>query len=71
MSGRKPEKNLPVQRELAQKASIKDIFDEVESAFLKQPALGRSVKMFLSQRYTGEKLKDIGTHLGIGESGVS
>jgi chromosomal replication initiation ATPase DnaA len=27
--------------------------------------------MFLSQRYTGEKLKDIGTHFGIGESGVS
>ncbi len=28
------------------------------------------VKMFLCQRYTGEKLKDIGTYLGIGESGV-
>ena len=27
--------------------------------------------MFLSQRYTGEKLKDIGTHFGIGESGSS
>jgi len=29
------------------------------------------VKMFLCQRYTGEKLKDIGTYFGIGESGVS
>jgi chromosomal replication initiation ATPase DnaA len=27
--------------------------------------------MFLSQRYTCENLKDIGTHFGIGESGVS
>jgi len=27
--------------------------------------------MFLSQRYTGEKLKDIGTRFEIGESGVS
>ena len=27
--------------------------------------------MFLCQRYTGEKLKDIGTYFGIGESGVS
>ena len=27
--------------------------------------------MFLSHRYTREKLKDIGTHFGIGESGVS
>jgi len=27
--------------------------------------------MFLCQKYTDEKLKDIGTHFGIGESGVS
>jgi len=27
--------------------------------------------LFLCQRYTGEKLKDIGTHFGIGKSGVS
>jgi chromosomal replication initiation ATPase DnaA len=50
---------------------MQDIFDEVESVFGKEPALCRNVKMFLSQRYTGEKLKDIGTYFGIGESGVS
>ena len=49
----------------------KDIFDEVESVFGKEAALGRSVKMFLCQRYTGEKLKDIGACFGVGESGVS
>ena len=27
--------------------------------------------MFLCQRYTDEKLKDIGTYFGVGESGVS
>jgi len=27
--------------------------------------------MYLCQRYTGERLKDIGLHFGIGESGVS
>jgi len=27
--------------------------------------------MFLCQKCTGEKLKDIGIHFGIGESGVS
>jgi len=56
---------------LVKKAPIQDIFDEVKSVFGKEPALGRNVKMFLSQRYTGEKLKDICTHFGIGESGVS
>ena len=71
LSGKKPDKNLPDLKELVEKTSMHDIFDEVESVFGKEPALGRNVKMFLSQRYAGEKLKDIGTHFGIGESGVS
>ena len=41
------------------------------SVFEKEPTLGRNIKMFLCQRYTGEKLKDIAVHFGIGESGVS
>jgi len=71
LSGKKPDKNLPALKELVEKASMQDIFDEVESVFGKEPALGRNVKMFLSHRYTGENLKDIGAHFGIGESGVS
>jgi REP-associated tyrosine transposase len=71
LSGKEPDKDLPALKELVEKASMQDIFDEVESVFGKEAALGRSVKMFLSQRYTSEKLKDIGTHFGIGESGVS
>jgi len=71
LSGKKPDKDLPALKELVEKASIQDIFDKVESVFGKEPSLGRNVKMFLSQRYTGEKLKDISAHFGIGESGVS
>ena len=33
--------------------------------------MARNVKMYLCQRYTGNKLKEIGSHFGIGESGVS
>jgi hypothetical protein len=69
--GKKPDKGLPALKELINKASLKDIFDEVESVFGREAGLGRNVKMFLCQRYTGEKLKDIGTYFGIGESGVS
>ena len=43
----------------------------MESVFGKQPPLARNVKMFLCQKYTDKKLKDIGTYFGIGESGVS
>jgi len=71
LSGKKPDKDLPALKKLINKSSPKDIFDEVESVFGKQGALGRNVKMFLCQRHTGEKLKDISTYFGIGESGVS
>ena len=56
---------------MIEKVSLKDIFDEVESVFGKQASLGRNVKMFLCQKYTDEKLKDIGAYFGVGESGVS
>jgi chromosomal replication initiation ATPase DnaA len=29
------------------------------------------MKLYLCHRYTGKRLKDIGTYFGIGESGVS
>jgi REP element-mobilizing transposase RayT len=71
LSGKKPDKNLPALKELVEKASMQDIFDKVESVFAEEPALARNVKMFLCQRYTSEKLKDIGIQFGIGESAVS
>ncbi len=71
LAGKKPDRDRPVIKALVEKVSMQDIFDEVESVFGKESALSRNVKMFLSQGYTGEKLKDIGTHFGIGESGVS
>jgi hypothetical protein len=71
ISGKKPDKDFPALRGLIEKPSIVDIFDVVESVIGKDAALVRNVKIFLCQKYTGEKLKDIGIHFGIGESGVS
>ena len=50
---------------------MQDIFEEVEWVFSDDKVLARNVKMYLCQRYTSKKLKDIGLHFGIGESGVS
>ena len=50
---------------------MKDIFEEVELVFNDDKVLARNVKMYLCRRYTGERLKDIGLHFGIGDSGVS
>ena len=33
--------------------------------------MARNVKMYLYQRYSGKKLKEIGVHFGVGESRVS
>ena len=68
LSYKKPDKDLPALKELIEKVSLKDIFDEVESVFGKKAALGRNIKMFLCQRYTDKKLKDIGAYSGVGES---
>ncbi len=71
LSAKKPDKELPALKELVKKASMQAIFKEVELVFTNDKVLSRNVKMYLCQRYTGKKLKEIGFHFGIGESGVS
>jgi hypothetical protein len=69
--GKKPDKYLPALKKLLPKVSIKDVSNEVESVYVNEPVLSRSVKMFFCKRMTGEKLKDIGSYFDVGESGVS
>jgi len=47
----KSDKELPALKELVKKASIKDIFEEVELVFGKDKVLSRNVKMYLCQIY--------------------
>ncbi len=70
LSVKKPDKELPALKELAKK-TIQEIFEKVELVFTRDKVLARTVKMYLCQRNTGKKLKEIGMHFGIGESGVS
>ena len=71
LSAKKPDKELPALKKLVKKPSMQDIFKEVELVFAKDKVLSRNVKMYLCTRFTGNKLKEIGFHFGIGESGVS
>ncbi|BBO81236.1 hypothetical protein DSCO28_18020 [Desulfosarcina ovata subsp. sediminis] len=66
----KPDNAVPALNELVDKICMQDIFNEVDTAFGNNSALGRNVKMFLCQRHTGERLKDIGACFGVGESAV-
>jgi len=49
---------------------MQNIFEVVELVLTEDKDLAKNVKMYLCQRYTGKKLKDIGLHFGIGEFGV-
>ena len=69
--GKEPDNNLPALKELSERASMRDIFNEVESEVNEELSLTRDIKLYLCRRYTRERLKDIGKHFGIGESGVS
>ena len=71
LSAKKPDKELPALIELVKKPSIEDIFKQAELVFTKDKVMARNVKIYLCQRYTGKKLMEIGSHFGIGESGVS
>jgi len=71
LSEKKPDKELPSLKELVEKTSMHDIFKEVELVFTNDNVLSRNVKMYLCQKYTGKKLREIGSHFEIGESGIS
>jgi REP element-mobilizing transposase RayT len=68
---KEPDNNLPALKELSERVSMRDIFEEVESEASEEQSLTRDIKLYLCRRYTRERLKDIGKHFGIGESGVS
>lgn len=70
LSRRKPDKDLPALKQLEDRVSVKTICVEVEAAFSGQKRLARSIQIYLCQKYARRKLKDIGAHFGIRESGV-
>jgi len=65
-----PDKNLPALKQLANRLSIHDRCAEFERAFEGQPSLVRGIGLYFSQEYTRMKLKEIGVHFGIGDSGA-
>lgn len=71
ISCQKPDKGLPVLRQLAPRVSMEAVFDEVDAVFGNDPVFTRNLKIYLCHRHTGEKLKSIGNHFGISDSAVS
>ena len=65
------DKNIPALKKLSHKATLNQIFFEVDAIFKNDAVVARNIKLYLSQKYSGKSLKEISAHFGIGESGVS
>jgi len=71
LEGKNADKNVPALKELSRKASMEEIVEVVECECGEEQKLARNIKLYLCQKYSGKKLKEIGDYFGIGESGVS
>ena len=61
---------IPAAKAFAEKTSMERIFEGVDQEF-SDGRLSRDVKQYLCHRYTGERLRTIGTQFDISESAVS
>jgi len=68
---RNVESDIPALKELSEGVSVGDIIEEVDKEFGKGSGLARGIAIYLSQKHTGNMLKDIGAVFDIGGSGVS
>ncbi len=71
LKGKVADRDLPALRELSKEPTIEEIFKGVREEFREDAGLSKKVAIFLSHRYTGRSLKEIGRYFGIGESAVS
>lgn len=64
-------RDIPALRALAARPSIEEIEKEVEAALEEHNRTKKQVRLYLCQRHSGMRLKEIGVHFGVSESGVS
>jgi len=71
LEDKRADRDVPALRALAVRPSIEAIEKEVGVLFADETKTGRQVSLYLCRKYSGRKLKEIGTYFGISESGVS
>jgi len=67
---KKDDRNLPALRILSESLPIEDIEKQTEAVFYDDPKLSRKAALYVSHRYSGRKLKDIGDYFGMSVSAV-
>jgi REP element-mobilizing transposase RayT len=70
LSGKEKSRDIPALNELT-KTSLKRIIKAAQEEFRGKPTLARKAAIYLSHRYSGRPLREIGKEFSIGESAVS
>ena len=71
LQGKKKDRDLPALKSLSEKTDIETIAASAAAQFGADTALSRQAALYLSHRYSGRTLAEIGRYFNIGESGVS
>ena len=65
------DRDLPDLKQFNEMPDLAEIIKQAGKVLSGDAALSRRVQIYLCHRFSGQKLKDIGLHFGIGVSGVS
>jgi len=68
---RRPERDVPALRHLASRPSLEEILRVVDAAFGSNAKVARQAGMYLCHRYSGEKVREIGSRFAVGPSAIT
>lgn len=70
LGGKEKSRDLPALKELT-KQSLEEIINAANEEFRGRPEQARKAALYMSHKYSGRSLREIGKEFGIGESAVS
>ena len=71
MAKKKSDRYLPDLKQFHEMPDLEEIIKQAAKVLSEDAALLKRVQIYLCHKLSGQKLKDIGLHFGIGVSGVS
>jgi REP element-mobilizing transposase RayT len=71
LRNKKEDRDIPHLRALSKKPEIAEIEKAIDSVFETDSRMNRQMKLYACHRFSGKKLKEIGRHYNISESGVT
>jgi putative transposase len=71
LGGKRAERDVPAVKELANRPSMDEIVTTIKAELIESDELIRNVSIYSCQKYSGQKLKEIGERFGISDAAVS